>query len=428
MFLLPIGVFVALITDPMLRWHLARRALRRREKSALQPALIAPPDTASSFVRSNPLAVALSRGQALRPGGGISAPSASDIDAAAVLAPAAPPGDDPTLAPFLSEYLYAAWWFKHVDLGTLAGTAVQVRISKPLSKVTPLRRLRRPSSSGYLAGRAPSPRHGATGDGQGDAVLHRARRAPRRRGAAAAVFRDGESASLRRALGTRAERPPSGPSQDAWKGPVKVALVLLSMSCVALNASATTVDIMEGAGQSAASLIQSVSVGSYLLFVACVATAVVLVGSFARTLVVAAREEQEGMAARRDPREKRVQRLKGTLAPLSMGAPLSTHPRLDVHAPPGALRLTAAHLDRARSDSSRVAALFQQPGSPPLASARVGWGATPTAAFRGGRRLSTRAGVASSVRQMHAALSAESGHSREPRPSETVAGASGLQY
>ena len=48
-----------------------------------------------------------------------------DISPMTVASPAGPPPPvEPILAPFLSEYLYAAWWFKLADLAVLGCLAV----------------------------------------------------------------------------------------------------------------------------------------------------------------------------------------------------------------------------------------------------------------------------------------------------------------
>ena len=88
--------------------------------------------------------------------------------------------------------------------------------------------------------------------------------------------------------------------QDAWKGPVKVALIVLSLGCVILNASASTIDLEEaaGGGSSSHALVEFVSAGSYILFVACVVTGAVLIASFSRALLASAREEQKAIESK----------------------------------------------------------------------------------------------------------------------------------
>lgn len=87
--------------------------------------------------------------------------------------------------------------------------------------------------------------------------------------------------------------------QDAWKGPVKIALVVLSLGCVVLNASASTIDLEDTAGGGVSpALLQFVGAGSYVLFVACVVTGAVLVGSFSRALLASAREEQTALESK----------------------------------------------------------------------------------------------------------------------------------
>lgn len=59
--------------------------------------------------------------------------------------------------------------------------------------------------------------------------------------------------------------------EHAWRTPVKALLLIVSISCVLLNA---TVDMLSlGIGGDQASLQSSITVGSYLLFVLCVVTA-----------------------------------------------------------------------------------------------------------------------------------------------------------
>jgi hypothetical protein len=104
-------VFVALLRDRRLRWQLALRAARRAGKRAVIRNASRP--VSASEPVENPMWA--SRRTSVDGAGGEPLPQ--------------PPPDDPVLAPFLSEYLYAAFYFKHLDLLCLAVLAVlQVRV------------------------------------------------------------------------------------------------------------------------------------------------------------------------------------------------------------------------------------------------------------------------------------------------------------
>ena len=91
LYVVGLGVFalLALLRDPMLLWQLAQRAARRTDKNAssatLRITVVSPIRVARCLEGRQP----------------------------------APPPDDPILAPFLGEYIYAAWYFKHTDLCVL---------------------------------------------------------------------------------------------------------------------------------------------------------------------------------------------------------------------------------------------------------------------------------------------------------------------
>lgn len=138
--LFPLGALAAILSDPMLRWHLDQRQERRVAKRGM-PRTRATATPEASFVHDNPLAVLeiidgrssgngdtgssalASVGGSSAKLGGVTATTA-EATAAADTAGASPPPDDPVLAPFLAEYIYAAWWFKHVDLGAVGVLAV----------------------------------------------------------------------------------------------------------------------------------------------------------------------------------------------------------------------------------------------------------------------------------------------------------------
>ncbi len=105
-------VFIALLRDPMLRWQLARRSARRTDKHTVI-------GTASLRVSSESPIWSARKTAAL---------ASNDLAMDGLTLEATPPEDDPVLSPFLSEYLYAAWYFKHLDLGVLFVLAtLQVR-------------------------------------------------------------------------------------------------------------------------------------------------------------------------------------------------------------------------------------------------------------------------------------------------------------
>jgi hypothetical protein len=70
-------------------------------------------------------------------------------------------------------------------------------------------------------------------------------------------------------VGSTSIYPPC--EQDAWKGPVKAALLLLAVGCVSLNAAAAAIDITGSAYS------DSVAAFAYFLFAACIATGAVLI-------------------------------------------------------------------------------------------------------------------------------------------------------
>jgi hypothetical protein len=78
--------------------------------------------------------------------------------------------------------------------------------------------------------------------------------------------------------------------EHAWRGPVKAMLILVSAGCVMLNASVLALDL--GYDDVRGSLGLSVTVGAYLLFVACILAAVVLLWGFCRSIYLSAQTEQ----------------------------------------------------------------------------------------------------------------------------------------
>lgn len=120
--LFPLGVLCAVLTDPNLRWHLdARRARRAAKVHGSNKPHVAPE---TEFDLVNPMSV-ISRG--LRTEGRPDTEVGQSRDSSqttGALPTGSPPPVEPTLAPFLSEYLYAAWWFKLADLAVLGCLAV----------------------------------------------------------------------------------------------------------------------------------------------------------------------------------------------------------------------------------------------------------------------------------------------------------------
>lgn len=79
------------------------------------------------------------------------------------------------------------------------------------------------------------------------------------------------------------------PAIDAWKAPVKVMLLLLTVACAAVNAAATAM----GLGYGGASLGAGIRAASYVLFAACCVTVSLLVVGFGwSTWSSAGREEK----------------------------------------------------------------------------------------------------------------------------------------
>lgn len=240
--LMPLLVLGAILRDPALRWHHKRTA--DEELKGTSTSASSATAKRESIVKWMSSPLYLHRG--LQDHGPTSAHrSTSESCSNDQVVASHPPLPDPILAPFLAEYDHAAWWFKHVDLGTVGILAV-------LQGAIP-----RPTTLSLVAAKACV----------ASAIL-------------CVLF-----------CIVALCRPYS--SSDAWKGPIKLTLILLALGCVALNASASALAIWQSDGSYVdPSLPGSITVGAYLLFTACVLAAVVLFGSFGRALLSAAAFEQ----------------------------------------------------------------------------------------------------------------------------------------
>ena len=405
--LFPLGALTAILSDPMLRWHLDQRQERRVAKRGM-PRTRATATPGVDFAHDNPLVllegVAVDAGgegrsggnsgsSALASAGGSSAKvggvaAATAVAEAADAAIAVAPPDDPMLAPFLAEYVYAAWWFKHVDLSAVGVLAV-------LQGVLP-----RPATMPQVVAKA----------ALSCLVLAALLAVVVLRRPYSAVVREAQGAHTTALSYVAAPRTVAPLLQDAWKGPAKIALIFLSFGCVLLNASAKSEDLLSE--QPSASLTQSVLVGSYILFVSCVVTAAVLVGSFARSLLSAAAREEATLkeAGLLDPRGKRQPRgvvsrhtSHADVPPsgTSVSPIISTRGLAVVVSPAAAV---ASPFPPTLPDASRVGDLLP-PHSADAASSRALWGATQ-AGVMAGRRHGPR-GASSSRSVVRTAASAK---------------------